>query len=495
MKGIAMRFGILLLFNCVISLDIPPEIIQSFTIMDLAAGQVSSYQSGRWHPLIFSKLQAQCEIPRQGTEIYCESRQTNSVSMMIDPSTNQTRLIDSDADAYLYSTDFSLACLWNASTQQCQYRCNWLYQFGSTLVSEKISTIRNIAHYVFQNYGAGCTAFNTKPSRNGNRPCTICEDPNFNPPECSDIPKYPDCLTRCNMLPNCTTLCQNVLISGSFETDIPVDDATRHKDAFLACCTPMRMQINGETERLSTESCIREYYLMMGLDMTSSRNRSCIETQKKYENYPRTTDYCSTEICYFRMLEQNITEMKDRWVESAMTLALQTDCVDGSCGILTSVASAEDGQLAIALVSILFGPAEINECWWWSLQGNTAMLGSEPSQRFRTALDILLGLLPYDALLTLETARLAYAGTGGDPDTVNVLTIPFNVYQKSCPVSAPCSLQEGVLLRNLEVRCCLLHSFSNKLCWVYWSEWLCDSGSNQTKYLIMFRTLLATGRY
>jgi hypothetical protein len=85
------------------------------------------------------------------------------------------------------------------------------------------------------------------------------------------------------------------------------------------------------------------------------------------------------------------------------------------------------------------------------LQGNTAMLGSEPSQRFQTALKILLSLLPFDALLTLETARLSNPATDGDPWTVSVRTIPFNVYQKICPVSAPCSLQEGVLLRNLEV--------------------------------------------
>jgi hypothetical protein len=85
------------------------------------------------------------------------------------------------------------------------------------------------------------------------------------------------------------------------------------------------------------------------------------------------------------------------------------------------------------------------------LQGNTAMLGSEPSQRFQTALKILLSLLPFDALLTLETARLSNPATDGDPWTVSVQTIPFNIYQKNCPVSAPCSLQEGVLLRNLEV--------------------------------------------
>eukprot|EP00291_Cryptomonas_curvata_P023784 CAMPEP_0172156942 /NCGR_PEP_ID=MMETSP1050-20130122/3510_1 /TAXON_ID=233186 /ORGANISM="Cryptomonas curvata, Strain CCAP979/52" /LENGTH=551 /DNA_ID=CAMNT_0012826105 /DNA_START=231 /DNA_END=1887 /DNA_ORIENTATION=+ len=363
---------------------------------------------------------------------------------MNDPATNQTRLVDSDTDSFLFSNDFQLACVWNSSIQQCEYRCNWLYQFGDTLMSERIASIRTDAHYVFGDYGAGCTGFNTRPSRNGNRICTICEDPNFNPPECFDVPKYPDCLTRCNRLPNCTTVCQNVLATGFFASE--PDQDKRKREAFLACCTPMRMQMNGETERLATESCLREYYLMKNLDMTSARNISCIETHKKYENYPRTTDYCSTEICHFRIMEQNITDRKNRWVESALSAALASDCVQGSCGILTSVASQQDGQLAIAM-------------------GDTAMLGAEPSQRFQTALNILLSLLPFDALLTLETARLSNPATDGDPWTVSVQTILFNVYQKTCPVNAPCSLQEGVLLRNLE-----------------------------TKYLIMFRSLLASGR-
>jgi len=273
--------------------------------------------------------------------------------MLNDPTTNQTRIIDSDADSYLYSNDFLRACMWNESTQQCQYRCNWLYQFGSTLVSERIASIRNIALYVFQNYGAGCTGFNIRPSQNGNRACAICEDPNFNPPECANVPKYGDCLTRCNRLPNCTTLCQNVLIgSDSFES--AQNQSIRNKDAFVTCCTPMRMQINGETERLATESCLREYYILVGFDMTYARNLSCIETQKMYESYPRTTDFCCTEICHFRILEQNITDMKDRWVETTMTTALASDCVQGTCGILTSVAGAEDGQLAIAMVRCNF---------------------------------------------------------------------------------------------------------------------------------------------
>ena len=110
------------------------------------------------------------------------------------------------------------------------------------------------------------------------------------------------------------------------------------------------------------------------------------------------------------------------------------------------------------------------------------MLGTEPAQRFQTALKILLGLVPYDALLTLQTARLSNPSMGGDPTTVSIRTIPFKVYQKSCPVSNPCSLQEGVLLRNLEVffrnsvvylfmlKCCLLRP-NILLCFeVYWPQ-------------------------
>jgi hypothetical protein len=57
------------------------------------------------------------------------------------------------------------------------------------------------------------------------------------------------------MLLNCTALCQNVIIAGNFGTDLNSD--ARSRNAFVACCTPMRMQINGEPERLATESCIR----------------------------------------------------------------------------------------------------------------------------------------------------------------------------------------------------------------------------------------------
>ena len=79
------------------------------------------------------------------------------------------------------------------------------------------------------------------------------------------------------------------------------------------------------------------------------------------------------------------------------------------------------------------------------------MLGAEPSQQFQTALKNLLSLLSYNVLLTLETAQLAFPAAGGDPNTVYVQIILFKVYEKICPVSAPCSHQRGVLLRNLEV--------------------------------------------
>ena len=104
--------------------------------------------------------------------------------------------------------------------QTCEYRCNHLYQFPRTRLAERINSIRVESHYVFEEFGAACTAFNIAPEQNGNKDCKICEDPYFNPPECYKIKdefgdyilKHDDCMTKCNMLPNCSNLCPNLLL-------------------------------------------------------------------------------------------------------------------------------------------------------------------------------------------------------------------------------------------------------------------------------------------
>ena len=75
---------------------------------------------------------------------------------------------------------------------------------------------------------------------NGDKRCTICEDPNFNPPECYKakdengeyIVKHPDCMTKCNMLPNCTSVCTNLLKNTPSYAD------KTEEDAFMDCCMP-----------------------------------------------------------------------------------------------------------------------------------------------------------------------------------------------------------------------------------------------------------------
>ena len=46
------------------------------------------------------------------------------------------------------------------------------------------------------------------------------------------------------------------------------------------------------------------------------------------------TPYCASEICHFRLMEENISNARDVWVEETMKEALQNDCVGGKCGVL-----------------------------------------------------------------------------------------------------------------------------------------------------------------
>lgn len=98
----------------------------------------------------------------------------------------------------------------------CEYRCVWNYNFETGVIADRMDAIREPAHYIYEQYGAGCTGFNLRPLENGNKVCEVCADINFNPIECfsSGVNKDPDCITRCNMLPNCTSVCTAVLLNS-----------------------------------------------------------------------------------------------------------------------------------------------------------------------------------------------------------------------------------------------------------------------------------------
>jgi hypothetical protein len=201
------------------------------------------------------------------SQLTCDRQRTQSRSQ------TDGRTISSFADLdSIYSPVLEYACQWNPIVQTCEYRCNHLYQFPPFRMSEQLDSIRIEAHYVFEQYGAACTAFNIVPVRgsqarlhararahthtspsarvnsrnpcpqdmNGDKRCTICEDPNFNPPECYKakdengeyIVKHPDCMTKCNMLPNCTSVCTNLLKNTPSYAD------KTEEDAFMDCCMP-----------------------------------------------------------------------------------------------------------------------------------------------------------------------------------------------------------------------------------------------------------------
>ena len=116
------------------------------------------------------------------SQLSCDRQRTESIKQ------TEGRDISSFADLEnIYSPVLEHACQWNPIVQTCEYRCNHLYQFPPFRISEQLDSIRIEAHYVFEQYGAACTAFNIVPEQNGNKLCTICEDPLFNPPECYKI--------------------------------------------------------------------------------------------------------------------------------------------------------------------------------------------------------------------------------------------------------------------------------------------------------------------
>lgn len=338
------------------------------------------------------------------------------------------------------------ACNWNAVEQTCEYRCNHLYTFPPGLIADKMNSTRVEEHYVFENFGAGCTAFNIVPNENGDRICSLCEDPNFNPPECEQInqelPKSPDCMTKCNMLPNCTSVCPSVLLN----TASYVAAGNTAQDAYADCCIALRAQLNGEPEDNAREQCCRDWQLLREEPpdpMYVARNHCCNALQLDQGGHP---PYCASEICHFSLLEHNMSDARYTWVEDTLRIALGEDCVGGRCGVLGQVVSNSDGQLGAAME-------------------NNAISAALVETRFDLFMSFVLPNLPFDALLTSETVLAATGISTFYPESVQVGIYFFNAYFKTCNVNAPCKLQEGVLYENLQV-----------------------------KYEILFRGLLASGR-
>lgn len=206
------------------------------------------------------------------SQLSCDRQRTSSRTM------EKERLLSSFADREsIRSEVLEHACKWNPVVQTCEYRCNHLYQFPPYRIAEQLDKIRIQSHYVFEQYGAACTAFNRVPEENGDKECTICEDPEFNPPECYKIKdefgqyieKHPDCMTKCNMLPNCTSVCTNLVTASPAYVD------ETEEIAFMDCCIPQRRQLNGDTLDVGREQCCREYKLLQGLEMNIARNVCC----------------------------------------------------------------------------------------------------------------------------------------------------------------------------------------------------------------------------
>ena len=305
----------------------------------------------------------------------CDRQQTSAVKM------TEGREISSFADlANIKNPILDSACLWNPVVQSCEYRCNHLYQFPPFRVSEQLDSIRIEAHYVFEEFGAACTAFNIVPEQNGNKRCTICEDPNFNPPECykkkdeygQEISKHKDCMTKCNMLPNCTSVCTNLVK----ETPSYADKS--EELAFMDCCIPQRRQLNGETLDVGREQCCREYQMQEGMQIHVARNVCCNVIETTLRGH---TPYCASEICHFRLMEENITNGRDVWVEETLKEAMQYDCFGGLCGILGIVTMTSDGQMGGAME-------------------NNLISATDPPLRSASFFDIVLRELPFNAPLT-----------------------------------------------------------------------------------------------
>jgi hypothetical protein len=123
--------------------------------------------------------QGLADCSAQVKEPSCHSIKTDSSQM------SAGRTLSEFADtAGIFSDELENACAWNPIAQTCMFRCNHEYQFLPSTVASRMEDIREQAHYVYQEFGAGCTAFNVRPETNGNYACHVCEDPDFNPPEC-----------------------------------------------------------------------------------------------------------------------------------------------------------------------------------------------------------------------------------------------------------------------------------------------------------------------
>jgi hypothetical protein len=332
---------------------------------------------------------------------------------------------------------FDSACRWNPVVQTCEYRCNHLYQFPPFRISERLDSIRIGAHYVYEQYGAACTAFNIRPEQNGNRECTICEDPNFNPPECYKIKnaqgmlieKNKDCMTKCNMLPNCTRVCTNLV------KDTPSYAGVSQEVVYMDCCMPQRRQLNGETEDIAREQCCREYQLMQGHEVHVARNICCNAIETTLRGH---TPYCASEICHFRIMEENISNSRDAWVEQALETAMAEECGGGRCGVLGTVVSTSDGQMGGAME-------------------NNLISATDPPLRSRAFFEIVLSEIPFNALLNPDTVKTSTGIVTLFEESVRVGSFYFNAYFKYCNVNEPCKLQEGIAYENLKKKYVVLH--------------------------------------
>ncbi|EKX41807.1 hypothetical protein GUITHDRAFT_141788 [Guillardia theta CCMP2712] len=378
-------------------------------------------------------VQAQCDV--FATAAACASPSTDASQMI------SGRTISSFADlAAIYSTvttlapslasshssqTFTRACSWNSVSQTCEYRCNHVYETLPSATSSSHATISQaltvsfghsnknlldagsvLPSLVFQQYGAGCTAFNIAPQANGNKACTICEDPNFNPPECSTATKFPDCMTVCNMLPNCTSLCTNILFGAS----------------------PANV-----TSSMAERSSI-EYRMSQGLDAFTADMQCC--QQRKLAS--KSSSACAYELCFFEQFAANKSNGRDMWVDQTLVTAMAQDCSGGTCSVLGAVVTSSDGLLGSAME-------------------NNAVSAETPTLRADLFWNITMPQLRFDALLTSATVEAATGLVTIFPQTVRVDAFSFQSYVKNCTTSDPCNLQIGVLQQVLQTKYNILY--------------------------------------
>mmetsp|Transcript_2429 Transcript_2429/g.7497 ORF Transcript_2429/g.7497 Transcript_2429/m.7497 type:complete len:514 (-) Transcript_2429:1306-2847(-) len=309
--------------------------------------------------------QAQCDV--FATAAACASPSTDASQMI------SGRTISSFADlAAIYSTTFTRACSWNSVSQTCEYRCNHVPSLFPSAIATRIYSMLDQSFQVFQQYGAGCTAFNIAPQANGNKACTICEDPNFNPPECSTATKFPDCMTVCNMLPNCTSLCTNILFGAS--------PANGYESAFMSCCISFRRQLNGESQLAADIECCIEYRMSQGLDAFTADMQCC--QQRKLAS--KSSSACAYELCFFEQFAANKSNGRDMWVDQTLVTAMAQDCSGGTCSVLGAVVTSSDGLLGSAME-------------------NNAVSAETPTLRADLFWNITMPQLRFDALLTSAT--------------------------------------------------------------------------------------------